>query len=207
MVSARCKISIKGCARYAAAVARSQSTPACLLSLLQRLGGSIVLAALLLASPALADDATVDLMVEAPKAAPELKVKDAIDQFRTLDLKQNKLTIIHFWATWCVPCVAELPKVDSISETYSDKDLRIITVSLDGGNMSKIKIFFADHQITHLKAYLDANNAAFKAFGLQGLPTSVFINQKGEEIARASGPVDWSSKPVIDFIEKTLDIN
>ena len=120
---------------------------------------------------------------EAPKAAPGIDIQDTVNAFRTIEPKNDKMTVVHFWATWCAPCVTELPAVVGFYDDYKDKGVNVIAVSMDGGNMRKVQAYYLDHQITHLKPYLDANGKASKAYGISGLPTTVFINSKGEEIA------------------------
>jgi len=123
----------------------------------------------------------------------------------TLDPAAAKLTIVHFWATWCTPCSAEMPEVDAAQASYDSKDLKIITLSMDGDNQAdKVKAFFTEHNIAHLTPYLDRGMESFNAIHSPGLPTTLFINHTGKEIARAEGPLDWKSKETIGFIEKAL---
>lgn len=138
-----------------------------------------------------------------PRPAPVTSYKDEFGNFIRLDPKASKLTIIHFWATWCVPCIAELPEVDAAQAAHAKKDVRIVTISLDGdSNLEKVKTFLHDNKIKHLKPYLDSDMMSYRASKARGLPTSLFIDQNGTEIARAEGTIDWNSGEVLRFIEK-----
>ncbi|MDE3061106.1 MAG: TlpA family protein disulfide reductase [Pseudomonadota bacterium] len=153
------------------------------------------------ALPAAADE----LVVSPPKPAPAISFKDDAGNVHALDPKAAKLTAVHFWATWCVPCVAELPQVDAAQQAYGRKSFKVIALSLDGtGKMDNVKTFFSNHQITHLTPYLDNAMASFRAAGLHGMPATIFIDGSGNEVARSEGAFDWKGKVVTDFIEKQL---
>jgi len=117
-----------------------------------------------------------------------------------VETKSHALTAIHLWATWCVPCLKELPEVDAVAARYKDKGLHVAAISLDT-NMAKMQQFFVDKGIKTLTPTIDTNNAAFLASKLKGLPGTLFFDRNGELIARADGPVDWKAKATTDFIE------
>ena len=157
-----------------------------------------------MAATAIADD-TVRLDTGSPKTAQPVLFKDEKGDLHPLNPQHRKLTAVHFWATWCVPCIAELPEVEATQWAYGGKDFEIVAISLDGdSNMPKVKQFFADHKIEHLIPYLDFGNASFKGTGAKGLPATVFIDTMGKEIARADGPLDWKNPETIDFIKSHI---
>lgn len=146
---------------------------------------------------------TVPLVrVEAVKA-PVIHYLDEKGESRTLDASKHKLTALHFWATWCVPCVDELPQVDDAQEIFGEK-LQIVPVALDGKNLTKVQKFYKNHKIVRLPAYLDPTNKAATAAGLKGLPGTLFIDAKGRVIARADGPLDWQQEDVAGFLKARL---
>lgn len=120
------------------------------------------------------------------------------------DYSAAKLTLVHFWSTWCVPCVKELPQVDDIAKTYGPKGLQVIAISLDT-KPEKAAEFLKRHHITALEATLDNRMASFRLTGARGLPVSLFISRYGELIARIDGPSEWKegSEPV-QLIESVL---
>ncbi len=113
--------------------------------------------------------------------------------------KGHRLTAVHFWAIWCVPCLAELPELDATAAAYKDKGFHVVALSLDT-DIRKVESFFTGKAITTLQPLIDANNAAFLAAKLRGLPGTLFFNADGELIARADGPLDWRAKATQDFI-------
>ncbi len=143
-----------------------------------------------LAAPALAASDPVPIM-------PVTKARLAVPDVET---SGHALTAVHFWATWCVPCVSELPELDAAAATYKDIDFQVVAISLDI-DMVKVKLFFDEKGIRTLAPLLDKNSAAFLTAKLRGLPGTLFFNKEGELIARADGPVDWKSAATITFIE------
>lgn len=142
---------------------------------------------------------------ETPKPAPAAVYKDEKGDVYALNPQENKLTAVHFWATWCVPCIKELSEVDTALATYGSKGFKVVAISLDADDgIPKVKQFFADHKITRLTPYVDFGMASFKASGTNGLPTTIFINAQGQEIARAEGPLAWQKPETITFLESNL---
>lgn len=161
-------------------------------------------AAILSISPALAATSGELRLTTPPVAAPEMGYKD--DQNVAHNVKDNmgKLTAVHFWATWCVPCVKELSQVDAAQAQYGAKGFKVIAISLDGTNMDKVKKFLAEKQISNLAPYLDNRNMAFMSARIPGLPGTLFLDDKGQEVARVAGPLDWTSEATAKFIESHL---
>lgn len=156
----------------------------------------------MLTAPAMAVDfARIDASM--PRHAPLLSYRDETGAPQKKEVKGGKLTIVHFWATWCIPCVEELPEVDAAQAAYAEKGLTIIPLSLDF-QMQKAKDFLIEKKLTHLPVYLDNGNSTFQAAKLKGLPATLFINELGIEIARAEGPLDWTAKETVEFIEGRL---
>lgn len=167
---------------------------------LRFLARQTVLLALIILLPLQAQAA---LKTSEPAKLPTVSYTAENQKKITLNTKKHRLTALHFWATWCVPCVEELPQVDAASKAYGD-DFAVVALSLDGRNMDKVKTFYSENKITTLKPFLDADMSAFQTLKIRGLPTTIFINEKGEEIARAEGPLDWESDEVKKFIETVI---
>lgn len=158
--------------------------------------------ALLAARPVLADDmAAIESMP--PAAFPDLSYKDAQDTAHTLKSDLGKLTLVHFWATWCGPCVQELPALDRLQKDYGGKGLKVVSLSEDA-QMPTVLAFYAEHNIANLPTNLDIDTSAFREVNGRGIPTSYILDSTGRKIALAEGPVDWQGKQAVDFIEGHL---
>ena len=124
---------------------------------------------------------------------------------KTLNFADGRLTAVHFWATWCVPCIAELPDVDAALQTYKDSGLQVIALSVDNG-FDRVTTFYKNYNIRALAPVLDHEMEAFRALKIDGLPTTLFYNAQGKFLTRVDGPMHWGEWPNKDFIEEQLGV-
>lgn len=124
----------------------------------------------------------------------------------TLKQFKGKLIVLNFWATWCTPCAAEMPSLDALQEDFLDKELpvKVVALSEDFKDAATIRSFYTQNSIQHLDIYQDKKNALFRELGVISLPTTLLIDQKGNEILRMSGYVDWNNPDVKEFIRNFL---
>lgn len=124
----------------------------------------------------------------------------------TLKQFKGKLVLLNFWATWCTPCAMEMPSLDALQESFDDRELpvKVIALSQDFKGVDFIRAFYKQNNIIHLDIYHDKGNAFFRDLGIISLPTTMLIDQQGNEILRMSGYIDWSKPEVQDFIRRFL---
>ena len=181
------------------------------MSLLTRFSGLlascriVIYAILLLAvTPAQAEENGLIVMTEATPLH-DLPYVDTDGKKHKLKDELGKITILHFWATWCEPCIEELPKLDAFNKKYKDQGVKVITISEDGpSKMAGIKEFLAKHKVETLTANADIGQKAFKITKTRGLPTTYFINATGQKFAVAEGSVDWEGKDTLSFVKLHL---
>ena len=122
----------------------------------------------------------------------------------------GKKLLVNFWASWCVPCRAEMPALESLAKQYNSQSFMVLPINLDVGDsgLEKARKFLADEKLT-LPLY-PAPLQAFQRLQQQavaiGLPTTVLLDEKGCELAVLQGPAEWDSpdgKAVIDALLKT----
>ncbi len=124
---------------------------------------------------------------------PEVTVADPTGT--TLDLAKagGKPVLLNLWATWCAPCVAEMPLLDRLAAEKADS-LRVITVSEDMKGAELVVPFFAEKKFAHLPQWIDPrNDLAFGMGGGASLPLTVLYDTDGKELWRVIGGFDWSS--------------
>jgi len=140
-----------------------------------------------------------------PIDAPATVFKDASDMDKTLKDFGGKVLVVNFWATWCAPCVKEMPALDRLNAKLGGKDFQVIAINQER-NGPKIAKSFAEKQGWKLPLYLDPATGFYKDAKLGGLPTTLIIGRDGKELGRIAGEVVWDSpaveKMVLDLIKK-----
>jgi thiol-disulfide isomerase/thioredoxin len=101
--------------------------------------------------------------------------------------------VVNLWATWCAPCVAEMPSLEALSKALAPRDIAVLPLSSDRGGADAVQAWFSQHGITNLPVLLDPKGALARAFNARGIPTTVVINTSGRVVARLEGAADWSS--------------
>lgn len=113
----------------------------------------------------------------------------------------GKPLIINFWATWCGPCVYEIPTLNQLQKKYNDGGLVIIGISTDDGGAEVVRQFMKEIPIEY-KSYLKTPGVEDKFGGIWGLPTTYFYDKKGNQVEKISG---LTSREVFERkIEKIL---
>jgi thiol-disulfide isomerase/thioredoxin len=101
--------------------------------------------------------------------------------------------VVNFWATWCPPCVAEMPALDRARAALAGDEIEVLPLSSDRGGRAQVDPFYARTGLKHLGVWLDPRGAAGRAFGIRGLPTTILIDRDGREVGRIEGPAEWDS--------------
>lgn len=124
----------------------------------------------------------------------------------TLKQFKGKLILLNFWATWCTPCAMEMPSLDALQENFDDKELpiKVLALSQDFKGVPTIRAFYDQNKITLLDIYHDRKNGLFRELGVISLPTTLLIDQQGQEILRMSGYIDWHKPEVQEFVRGFL---
>ena len=137
-----------------------------------------------------------------PKKLEKINFKNINNETINLNSFENSLIIINFWATWCAPCIEEMPSLNRLKTNPIFNNLEIIPINVGKDNIVKTKDFYKKLKINDLKIYFDKDVELAKKFLLRGLPTTVFINKQGEEFARVIGFVNFDDKNIIKWLKK-----
>ena len=141
-------------------------------------------------------------LVVPPIAAPDIAFVDAQGRMHHLSEFRGRGVVVNLWATWCAPCVAEMPSLATLSKTLVPAHIAVLPLSSDTRGAPAVAAFFRKHAIAGLPVLLDPRGAAERAFGATGLPTSVIIDSAGQETARLEGAADWASPQAAALVRK-----
>ena len=113
----------------------------------------------------------------------------------------SQLIILNFWATWCEPCKEEMPSLNRLQANKKLKNLKIYPINIGKENLNKVSIFFDELRIDNLEPYFDNPSTLAKTFSLRGVPTTIFLNSKGEEFARIIGSINFDNENFINWLK------
>ncbi len=132
-------------------------------------------------------------------AVPQTPFIDAAGgKHRIADFKGHYV-LVNLWATWCAPCVSELPALAKLQASVPG--LKVLAVDVGHDKSDVAAAFLKSHNVAQLGIYVDTDLALLHAFGAYGLPTTVLIDPTGKEIANAEGPGEWASPASIAYFK------
>ena len=130
----------------------------------------------------------------------DIRFKNVEEKFVDLSHYTGKPIVLAFWATWCVPCVAEMSSLDVLKNNHPD--INVIALSIDRKGISKVKKFYKKHKIQHLDIYTDKKSTVYEKFGIKSLPFTVLYDAQGKSVGYWNRAVNFTDKKVIDLIKK-----
>ena len=131
--------------------------------------------------------------------APDFTVQDS-DRKITLSELRGKVVVLNFWATWCAPCVEELPSLVNLQQKMRNKGITVLAVSVDQDE-SLYRRFVQDHNV-NLLTVRDANQKSNNLYGTFKFPETYIIDRNGVMRRKFIGAVDWATPEVVDFLSK-----
>jgi thiol-disulfide isomerase/thioredoxin len=136
-----------------------------------------------------------------PAAVPQVAIGDASGARLSLASFKGRYVLLNLWATWCAPCVKELPSLAHLKAALPADRMAVVAVDVGRGTASDARSFLDAHDAKALDTYVDSNIALLRAFNAFGLPLTVLIDPQGREIGRAVGPAAWDSKDAIAYFK------
>lgn len=129
---------------------------------------------------------------------PEVALVDAEDGPRSLTEYHGQWVVLNFWATWCAPCREEMPSLQRLQAALPE--IAVVPVATGRNAVPGIRKFFEEAGITGLPILRDPASQLARAAGVMGLPVTLILNPKGEEVARLIGDAEWDSDSAIAIL-------
>ncbi|WP_339743462.1 TlpA disulfide reductase family protein [uncultured Maricaulis sp.] len=137
-------------------------------------------------------------------AQPALAFTDAEGGEHHLSDYRGKVILVNLWATWCGPCVEEMPALNRLQQEFGGENFDVVTISFDR-TFEPIAEFFEREQIDSLPVLRDASFSSLNLVGALGLPMSILYDGYGREIGRLPAPADWDSDEAHALIRAAIN--
>ena len=121
--------------------------------------------------------------------APDTLFQDPAGEPASIPQFAGKAVLLNLWATWCAPCVVEMPALDALAAR--DKNIIVLAVSQDFNGQDNVQAFFANRYFRELQPNIDPEQMLSQRLGIDTLPTTVLYDANGREIWRMRGMADW----------------
>ena len=142
-----------------------------------------------------------------PKPIPEIELIRVGNDSEIVQLGQNHVTIINFWATWCAPCREEMPSLNELTKSIGTDNFSVIVVATGRNSDKSINEFFDTHNLSNLRNYKDPRGKIASSLSILGLPTTIIVDQHSNEVARLLGGENWNSQSAIQLIKHLLRVH
>jgi thiol-disulfide isomerase/thioredoxin len=142
-------------------------------------------------------------LTDPPRPLPDLHFFDAAGTSHDLSEFAGRGVVLNLWATWCVPCVAELPALADLARRSANTGIAVVPLSSDRGGAPVVQRFLSAHDLT-LPVWLDPKGEIGHALGARGIPTTLVIDRQGRERARLEGAADWASAATLARLRELI---
>ncbi len=137
-----------------------------------------------------------------PSPAPDLPFTDAAGKPRHLRDYRGHGLLVNMWATWCGPCVAEMPSLAAIAPGLARQQILLLPISIDIQGLPAVRRFFAGHQISDLPVLLDPDGSILDQLNAPGIPLTIIINPAGQLVARLDGAANWNNPATLRALRR-----
>ncbi|MCC6470613.1 MAG: TlpA family protein disulfide reductase [Alphaproteobacteria bacterium] len=168
------------------------------------LAAGLVLPGMAADRPPLKGDMKDFVLADPPKPLPPMAITDLDGKEVGLDAFKGRVVVVNLWATWCVPCIKEMPSLERLTAKVKDRPVAVMSISQDRGGAKQVARFLEKQGLKTLPIYLDPKGTALRAIGGRGLPTTVIIDREGREVGRLEGDAEWDGPNALALIEHVL---
>src|SRR5271166_4140961 len=135
--------------------------------------------------------------------APAISFVDLAGNTVSLSEFTGKIVLVNLWATWCEPCLREMPSLERLQSRLGER-IAVLAVSEDRGGNKAVEPFIAKLGLKSVKIYIDPKSEVGHSFAVRGLPTSFLINREGKVLGRVEGAAEWDSPKILGVLEPLI---
>lgn len=143
------------------------------------------------------------MTVQDAPAQPDLVYLDGDGNEVRLSDYHGKIVLLNLWATWCAPCVEEMPALDALEADLGGDDFAVVTISMDR-RMDDARAFYEETGIEHLPLLHDGEFVSHGRVGARALPVSILYDRYGREMGRVPVPAEWNSADAKELIRAAI---
>jgi len=138
-----------------------------------------------------------------PFPAPAFDLAKLVGDQSTLDDYKGEFVLLNFWATWCPPCLEEMPSMETAYQKFKDRGFTVVAISSDEEGESVITPFIEKLGVT-FPILLDPDKAVSSEYGALNLPLSFVLDRDGQVIAGSVGGRDWASEEALSVLDEMI---
>lgn len=158
----------------------------------------------LLSLPGAAGAGAVGQLVvhDAPRPVPPLSFTDQDGTRHSLADHQGQVVVLNIWASWCLPCLEEMPALDALQAAMGGHGVQVLPLTVDRTGVLAARRVFAKRHITALPLLAAKGVEVVHALREEALPLTVVLDRSGREVARLRGAAAWNEGPYRAFVER-----
>jgi thiol-disulfide isomerase/thioredoxin len=141
---------------------------------------------------------------ETPKPIAAIGFEDEQGRAQNIGDFKGKVVLLNIWATWCGPCREEMPALDRLQNGLGGPDFEVVALSIDRKGIDAVRKFYAEVGVRNLAIHLDSAGRSIRELATVGVPTTLLLDREGRELGRVSGPVEWDSAEIVDFLRSVI---
>ena len=132
--------------------------------------------------------------------APQFYVKDRNGQMHSLNDFRGKVVLVNFWATWCPPCIEEMPSMDNLQKKLDEEKFAVIAISVDD-SWDPVDAYIKSSNLD-LNIYSDFEGKVAKLYGTHKVPETYILSKEGTVVRKVLGVIDWTSPQIVSFLKE-----
>ena len=163
----------------------------------------VILIALFIAGTLVLDRTTGSKIIASGDLAPEFRLQKSDGGFVSLQELRGKVVMVHFWATWCPPCVEEMPTLDRLLHSSLGREFEMLAVSVDEGGAGAVAPFLQQNGL-NVPVLYDPRRDVAGLYGTYKFPETYIVDRQGVVRYKAIGPRDWTDPSNIQILRSII---